>query len=445
MGYSTSVGSSRPPGGPSRASRTSCSGKTASGVPCSGGVVEQVHGRADLLAEDADELGVLGGDQRANLQIARGGAVGGDEVVVRRRLRVEPERGGRDHQHLARGLRADEEIGHRRRGRSGEARRARPSERERGVSCVSIDRAPGSDIERAIPSTTRRAFLEERLQMPRARPERHLSVSRLVWHFAPGEGRKKRFGVFDGSLTRRFPSAETPPGNPARVPSRHPIPSARVDHPLPKARAFLRRVRGAAPRAHRPRARRDPPDRSDRFRTSERCVHAPRGSARDATLASRRVFARRNALLVHLRHRPPTRRVSKRARLHPSDVPLPPPPPPPSPQTPDTRPSPRPPPAVTPSSRHVRVRGRAPRRLGGAAPPLPPAVLSKRPAPRAPPPRRPVQHPRARARGGRRGGAPPPGRERPGPPLVRGRLRRALPHPQRRRPHAVRAFARAPR
>ena len=155
--------------------------------------------------------------------------------------------------------------------------------------------------------------------MPRARPERHLSVSRLVWHFAPGEGRKKRFGVFDGSLTRRFPSAETPPGNPARVPSRHPIPSARVDHPLPKARAFLRRVRGAAPRAHRPRARRDPPDRSDRFRTSERCVHAPRGSARDATLASRRVFARRNALLVHLRHRPPTRRVSKRARLHPSD------------------------------------------------------------------------------------------------------------------------------
>lgn len=103
------------------------------------GVVEQVHGRADLLAEDADELGVL--DQRANLQIARGGAVGGDEVVVRRRLRVEPERGGRDHQHLARGLRADEEIGHRRRGRSGEARRARGPKRARARRLLRLDRS----------------------------------------------------------------------------------------------------------------------------------------------------------------------------------------------------------------------------------------------------------------------------------------------------------------
>ena len=46
--------------------------------------------------------------------------------------------------------------------------------------------------------------------MPRAGPERHLSVSRLVCISPPGEGRKKRFGVFDGSLTRRFPVPRLP-------------------------------------------------------------------------------------------------------------------------------------------------------------------------------------------------------------------------------------------
>ena len=218
--------------------------------------------------------------------------------------------------------------------------------------------------------------------MPRARPERHLSVSRLVWHFAPGEGRKKRFGFFNGSLTRRFPSAETPPGNPAEGAVEAPNPERQSGSPVAKSACVSSsRPRRGPTRTPPPRSTR--PARPLRSLSNEREVR-PRAARlrarRDARVPSSIRASKRSPRSPS--SSPPDASSQQASALHPSDIPLPPPPPPPRlrPQTHVPRRAHHP---RSPLSRHVRVRGRS-SALGGAAPPLPPAVLSKRPAPRRP-------------------------------------------------------------